>query len=130
MGILKGAHHVGFAVTDVERARQFYSGVLGLEEIERPDFGFPGIWYRVGDVEVHILGPIPGIDRGTPAPTLTPVTNHAAFAIGDYRTTRAHLAAHGIDVVELGEEMGQMFVRDPDGNVIELIRPRTMAGRQ
>ena len=39
-------HHVSLCVTDVERARRFYIGILGLEEIERPNFPFPGAWLQ------------------------------------------------------------------------------------
>jgi catechol 2,3-dioxygenase-like lactoylglutathione lyase family enzyme len=39
--------HVSVTVTDVEKARWFYGQVLGLSELPRPDFGFPGIWYRL-----------------------------------------------------------------------------------
>ena len=39
-------HHVAVAVTDLDRARRFYAGVLGLKEIARPAFSFDGAWYR------------------------------------------------------------------------------------
>jgi catechol 2,3-dioxygenase-like lactoylglutathione lyase family enzyme len=42
-------HHVLVAVDDLERARQFYADVLEMEEIERPAFNYPGIWYQIGD---------------------------------------------------------------------------------
>jgi catechol 2,3-dioxygenase-like lactoylglutathione lyase family enzyme len=32
-------------VTDVEKARDFYTRTLGLQEISRPAFDSPGIWY-------------------------------------------------------------------------------------
>jgi catechol 2,3-dioxygenase-like lactoylglutathione lyase family enzyme len=121
MALVKRAHHVSFAVTDVERARAFYEGVLGLEEIGRPDFGFPGAWYSIGDVQVHLIGPVPGFEVGTTPPAVSPVANHVAFAIDDYGATRDALRAKGLELFETGEEMGQLFIRDPDGNVIELI---------
>jgi len=124
MAIAKRANHVSFAVTDVERARGFYEGVLGFEEIERPNFGFPGAWYRVRNVQVHLIGPLPGFEVGTPPPMLSPVANHVAFEIDDYAETRAALRGHGLEVFETGEQMGQLFISDPDGNVIELIVPR------
>jgi catechol 2,3-dioxygenase-like lactoylglutathione lyase family enzyme len=48
--------HVSVTVTDVAKARDFYSGVLGFQEIERPAFDFPGIWYSLGgDLQLHII---------------------------------------------------------------------------
>ena len=51
-------HHVLIAVDDLERARQFYTDVLEMQELERPpNFGHPGIWYKIGDglPQLHIL---------------------------------------------------------------------------
>lgn len=53
------------------------------------------------------------------------MANHAAFAIDDYRATREHLATHGLEVLEAGEERGQMWTKDPDGHIIELIVARS-----
>jgi catechol 2,3-dioxygenase-like lactoylglutathione lyase family enzyme len=40
--VIEGIHHTAIIVTDVERAKRFYGGVLGLSELPRPDFGFEG----------------------------------------------------------------------------------------
>ena len=48
--------HVSVTVTDVTKARDFYSGVLGFQEISRPAFDFPGIWYGIGNgLSLHII---------------------------------------------------------------------------
>ena len=115
-------HHISFAVRDLERSRRFYEEVLGLQEIERPDLGFPGAWYRVGDSgEVHLLAVPEGVDLGSPPEKLTPLANHQAFAVEDYTACLAALRAAGLEVMETSPERGQMWVRDPDGHVIELI---------
>ena len=53
--LTRGVHHVSFAVSDLERSRRFYEGVLELEPIPRPDLGLPGMWYRAGTSEVHLI---------------------------------------------------------------------------
>ena len=45
--IARNLHHTSFPVRDLARARRFYGEVLELDEIERPDLGFPGAWYGV-----------------------------------------------------------------------------------
>jgi glyoxylase I family protein len=119
------AHHTSFPVRDLARARAFYEGVLGLEEVPRPpQLSFPGAWYRAGACEVHLIQVPEGIDVGDPPPTLNPFARHAAFAVRDYAETLAHVKAHGLEVFETSPEVGQMWVRDPDGHIIELIVDR------
>ena len=118
------AHHVSFSVSDLERSRQFYEGILGLEQKPRPDFGFPGVWYQAGSCEVHLIQTIPGVDVGSPPPSLNPMARHTAFGIDDYAATLEHLKSHGLEVLETTPQQGQMWVRDPDGHIVELIVDR------
>src|SRR3990170_4964230 len=56
MGLFKELNHVSITVTDVAKARDFYTGLLGFEEIPRPAFDFPGIWYSLGGgLSLHII---------------------------------------------------------------------------
>jgi len=49
-------HHVSLNVTDLERSRRFYREILGLEEIARPPFDFPGAWFGVaGGQQLHLI---------------------------------------------------------------------------
>ncbi len=119
--IARRLHHASFPVSDLERSRAFYQDVLGLEPIERPDLGFPGAWFRAGGCEVHLIVPFEGMDVGTRPVGLNPMAVHTAFTIDEYSPIVARLKAAGLEVLELGEDAGQLWVRDPDGNVIELI---------
>src|SRR5688500_14691015 len=53
-------HHVSLPVSDLDRARRFYGGTLGLEETDRPPFTFGGAWYRLGDRSLHLIVPDAG----------------------------------------------------------------------
>ena len=128
--ITRAAHHFSICVDDIDRARAFYGDALGLPEIERPDFGFPGAWYDAGPVQLHLIVPPPGADVGTRAEKLTPIAGHIAFEIESYETVRESLEAAGHEVLGLGAEVGQLFVRDPAGNVVELIQPGGQLGRR
>src|SRR5438552_676192 len=49
-------HHVALTVSDLERSRKFYREVLGLVEIPRPPFSFPGAWFTLGGgQQVHLI---------------------------------------------------------------------------
>jgi catechol 2,3-dioxygenase-like lactoylglutathione lyase family enzyme len=118
------SHHVSFSVRELARSRHFYGTLLGLEEIARPQMGLDGAWYRAGDGELHLIARPPGAAVGEPPPRVTPLANHTALQIDDYDAAVAELRGAGLEVVEAGRANGQLWVADPDGNVIELIAPR------
>src|SRR5271163_2469960 len=48
--------HVAIDITDVERSRKFYGGLLGLKEIPRPvSFTFGGAWFQIGPEVLHLV---------------------------------------------------------------------------
>ncbi len=116
-------HHASFTVSDIVAARRFYGDVLGLEEIERPAMAIGGAWYRLGEAQIHLIVAPPGVDVGTRPSQINPLAGHTAFAIDDYVKVREALRAKGVAVLETNPEAGQMWVRDPDGNILEFIVP-------
>ena len=122
--IARRVDHVSFPVRDLARSLAFYRDVLGLQPAPRPDLGFPGAWLQAGDTQVHLLEVPADFEGGTPPPHLNPLAGHTAFAIEDYDATLATLQRYGLDVLALGPAAGQMWVRDPDGHIIELIAVR------
>lgn len=115
-------HHVSVNVTDLDRAKRFYGGVLGLEEISRPPFDFPGAWYRVGDRQLHLIVHSPTHTlRGTTA--ISSREGHFAIAIASYGDACRHLEAAGVEFdahPQSRTPWAQIFLSDPDGNLIEL----------
>ncbi|MBI4590643.1 MAG: VOC family protein [Candidatus Rokubacteria bacterium] len=119
--------HISVTVTDLERARAFYGGLLGLREIARPAFQFPGVWYSLGgDLALHVtVKEVPPLRPGDPGrfDTRDP---HFALAVADADETCARLQASGLpfyDFAETPTGLRQLFMRDADGNMIELIGP-------
>lgn len=121
--LTKGAHHVSLDVRDVATSRAFYGDLLGLPEIERPDIGLPGAWYQAGAVQLHLIQVPDGVDVGGPPARPTPLANHLAFEIEDCAAVREELEAAGYTVLAPPGAPRQLWVADPDGNVIEFIRP-------
>ena len=115
-------HHVSLSVTDLERARAFYGGVLGLREIERPPFDFPGAWFALGDRQLHlIVHTAPRSLRGTTE--VDPRDGHFALRVKSRRDALARLRAQGVEVRDNprnATSWEQVHFTDPDGNVIEL----------
>ena len=128
--MIDSLHHVAVSVTDLERAKRFYGEILGLEEIERPAFDFPGAWYGIGYGQLHlIVHSSPRSLRGTTQ--VDSRDGHFAVRVRDYDRAVARLRAHGLTMKESPVNVtpwSQIYVTDPDGNVIELNVER--AGRR
>lgn len=107
--------HVSVAVTDVDRAKRFYSELLGLQEVPRPPtFTFPGAWYRLPNSMLHLV------------PARTPPAAgpwHFAIMVSDVHAAARDLEAGGFavrwDHFKIpGVE--RFHTADPDGNHIEI----------
>lgn len=116
-------NHVAVHVADVEQSTRFYRDLLGLPTMPRPGFSFPGAWFRVGQgddfQEVHLIGRPVG-----DAPP--PRERHVAFMVDDIDAWAEALREKGVE--HTGPKLRpdgakQVFLRDPDGHVIELCTP-------
>ena len=116
-------------VAAIEPALAFYRDLLGLETIPRPDFGIDGAWLSAGNAQIHLIVMMEGMQVDTPPPSLNPAASHLAFTIDDYAATLERIRAASLEVLPAGPEVGQMWVRDPDGHVIELIDAAAAARR-
>jgi catechol 2,3-dioxygenase-like lactoylglutathione lyase family enzyme len=114
-------HHASICVADVERSRKFYEEVLGFVPIARPDFGFPGMWYGLGEGQLHLIQR-DGVAHGTAR--INPSDPHFAVTV-DVPAMRAKLQALGLEVLDAGD---QMWLLDPDGNTVELRQDREPEG--
>jgi len=111
-------NHVAIHVRDVEASCRFYSTVLRLEPIPRPAFTFPGAWFRLGGAqELHIIGELTeGVNSGNRG-------NHFALRVDNLDEWEKHLASMKADFRPRKmrpDGAWQVFLRDPDGHVIEL----------
>lgn len=96
-------------------ARAFYGGLLGLEELPKPELlrGRGGCWFRAGHGELHV-----GVEE-----PFTPARKaHPGFVVDDLAELAARLRAVGIDVApdEAIPGVERVHVADPFGNRLEL----------
>jgi catechol 2,3-dioxygenase-like lactoylglutathione lyase family enzyme len=119
---LKSIRHTGVPVMDVDKARGFYGEVLGFKEIPRPEIrGIPGIWYECNGTQVHIIGQ----RNEMAAKGLPGIGTHIAVQVENLEEAKRVLTEKGIQFNEFTPppNIGSapvLFVRDPDGNVVEL----------
>jgi len=118
---IRELNHVALHVADVAASCAFYGRVLRLQPLPRPAFDFPGAWFRLGArQELHLIG-----DRTEPVSSGSR-KNHFALQTDDLAAWETHLKNVGADFrpkKQRPDGAWQIFVRDPDGHVIELFTP-------
>jgi glyoxylase I family protein len=125
-----GIHHLRLTVTDVERAREFYTGVLGFQvAMELPS----GVVLSNGSVMVG-LGPAPDPDRAISGDRFDENRvglDHLSFSVGSrdeleqaVRIFDERGIPHG-EITDLGPDFGIYILafRDPDNTQLELTAP-------
>ena len=132
MSLFKQISHVSVTVTDVAKARDFYTGLLGLTEIPRPAFEFPGIWYSLGgDLQLHIILNDQLVRPAVERETIQARYPHFALWTDDCDATAKRISDVGLpcrDVISGPTGLRQVFVKDPDGNMVEFLGPSRSAG--
>src|SRR5262245_62198722 len=100
-----------------DKARAFYGGLLGMEEVAKPPVlaARGGVWFRAGDAVVHL-----GVERDfRPARKA-----HPALRVEGLPAMVAKLRAAAVEVVDDEALPGfdRVYVTDPFGNRLELLR--------
>ena len=115
-----GVAHVGFYVSDLAQAEEFYGHVLGFAHfsLDKPGGGLMLNYYKINDhqyIEIY-----PGLEGDQDR------LSHVAFETRDARKMRDYLASKGIKVppsLKPGLDKNLSFmVDDPEGRKIEFVQ--------
>ena len=114
-----GIHHVQLAmpVSGEAAARAFYTGVLGLAEVDKPEplRARGGCWFEIDDgVQLHL---------GVETPFRPAAKAHPALVVADLEAMRRALEAAGAPVVQDTQLAGfvRFYTADPFGNRLEIM---------
>jgi lactoylglutathione lyase len=109
-------NHVAIHVRDLDASIRFYREVIGLPQIPRPNFAFPGAWFAFGNQELHLIA----------ESTLDPNDrrhHHFALLVDDTFAAKAELEQKGVTEFKgpapRPDGAMQLFFHDPDGYLIE-----------
>ena len=124
---IAGLFHVAIKTNDLEATRFFYCKVLGLVEVPRPDFGFPGAWLACalpgGQAIFHIYAGGPALAADGRAPSGTAAIDHLSLTCTGYHAFASRFRKFNLDWREFlvpGTTLWQLFVYDPSGVQLEL----------
>ena len=110
-----GIDHIVLHVNDVERARKFYTDVLGMDV------------YRQNERQVFLHAGTQGValfkKQGDESLKTGSEMNHLALNVADgtYETLKAALEANGVAVTGRPGEDRCIYFQDPDGHRLQLM---------
>jgi catechol 2,3-dioxygenase-like lactoylglutathione lyase family enzyme len=129
---IQGIDHVVLRVADLARSLAFYCGVLGCREERRID-ALGLVQLRAGSGLIDLVDAASPLGKAGGPPPGSQARNMDHFALQlahfDEELLRAHLAGAGVEAGDVGQRYGaqgmgpSLYIRDPDGNVVELKGP-------
>jgi glyoxylase I family protein len=113
--------HASLLVEDLARSRAFYEGLIGLSlSPARPQMSFAGVWYDLGAAQIHLIRQ-PNPDPITGRPPHGGRDRHTALGVRNWPALRQRLDNAGLAYTLSQSGRQALFVRDPDGNTLELV---------
>lgn len=113
--------HASLLVADLAQSRRFYEDVLGLKPSPaRPEMSFSGIWYDIGAAQIHLIC-LPNPDPVSQRPAHGGRDRHTALGVRNFDALKSSLDAAGLIYTLSQSGRRALFVRDPDGNALELV---------
>ena len=112
---VQGVDYIRVPVTDIERAKEFYGGVLGLPP--GPSQHEDWVEYEAGNVTLAVMTPETHEYEFAPLPPAT-----IALGVPDVAIAKAQLEAAGVEVTDMWDSgvCHGAGVADPAGNRILL----------
>ena len=131
-------NHTGQVVTDLERSKRFYQEVFGFKlwyEIQPPDEStakLTGLKPPVGMTASYLtldgfvleLMHFSAAGAGAPYRARTmnePGLTHLSISVADVHATAEKAAEYGATIIEDSDLGHALFIRDPDGQLLELL---------
>ncbi len=115
---ITGVHHIMISVGDIEKAKQFYSSILGFEEMVIPEgITGPRAWYKLGSTELHV----------NEHPKHKAGNSHFAISVenGQYKKYIDNIEKSGYEKRSSCEQYVdgyyRLYIHDPFDNCIEII---------
>ena len=124
---LVGFDHLTLVVANVGNSRKFYVDQLGFEEAARPDFDFPGAWFKIGQSMIHVTesdelsGKAGWGDRSVGRASRG---HHIAYLTSDFEQAVRAIEHYGIEIAS-GPQIrpdgaNQVYIYDPDRHLVEI----------
>ncbi|ELS05252.1 lactoylglutathione lyase-like lyase [Xenococcus sp. PCC 7305] len=114
--------HTSILVSDLQQAKTFYGDILNLPQSTLRNLNFPGLWYQLGDYQIHIIEDQKFINQNCINPEKWGRNPHLALAVDDLAMVEAKLHNNGYAIQKSFSGRQALFTKDRDGNIIELVQ--------
>jgi glyoxylase I family protein len=128
----RGIHHAALICSDVEQTIEFYQGLLGfplVELVENRDYpGSSHFFFDVGNRTLLGFFDFPGLGLAEAVEAIGAV-QHIAISVPPEQHARLRIRLDAAGVAYAGPDRGieeSLYLRDPDGIQIELLRDDLM----
>jgi len=125
--VINGLFHIAIKTSDLAATKAFYCVVVGLRDVFRPVFGYPGAWLACpvpgGQPIMHIYAGGPALGAEGRAPSGTAAIDHVSLSCSGFHQFRERFQRFGLEWREFlvpGTSLWQLFVYDPSGVQLEL----------
>jgi methylmalonyl-CoA/ethylmalonyl-CoA epimerase len=124
--VIKGIHHFGVAVTDLDESIGLYRAALGAELVHRASSekdGLEAAFLRVGDGELELMAPL-RVDSpvGKFLAKRGPGLHHVAYGVSDIVEALAEARAAGLELIDPEPRLGMHGAR------IAFVHPKSLNG--
>jgi len=116
--------HASLIISNLSASTQFYEGVLGFQRDVRPELGFQGVFYALGNQQQLHLMQIDDPYQGCIHPQHGGRDRHLAFAVDDIQRIATKLEEAETSFTRSLSGRAALFCRDPDGNALEFCEIR------
>jgi methylmalonyl-CoA/ethylmalonyl-CoA epimerase len=124
--VIKGIHHFGVAVTDLDESIELYHAALGATLVHRSSSekdGLEAAFLRVGDGELELMAPLRDDSPvGKFLAKRGPGLHHVAYGVSDIVEALADARAAGLELIDSEPRMGMHGAR------IAFVHPKSMNG--
>ncbi len=128
--MIKLLQHFSIYTKELEPMHAFYTKVLGMPELPRPEFPFPGYWLEAGPGHhIHLSKLREGhVTKSISENEDTYQDHHLGLTTDDLAGMKDRLCDAGVPFHDEPYGYPQIFFRDPENNLIEVASEGMFAG--